>query len=83
MAVTIRLMRFGKRGYPAYRIVVLDKRSKRDGAYIERIGTYHPMTEPGKLELIKERYEYWQSRGAQLSEGISKLLKSKKNVVMK
>lgn len=83
MAVAIRLMRFGKKGDPSYRIVVLDKRAKRDGAYIEKIGTYQPMTEPGKLELIKERFEYWTSRGAQLSEGMTKLLKSKKNVNMK
>lgn len=83
MAVAIRLMRFGKRGNPTYRIVVLDKRKKRDGAYIEKIGTYQPMTEPGKLELMKERFEYWTSRGAQLSEGMTKLLKSKKNVNMK
>lgn len=83
MAVAIRLMRFGKRGNPSYRIVVLDKRSKRDGAYLEKIGTYQPMTEPGKLELIKERFEYWTSRGAQLSEGMTKLLKSKKSVNMK
>ena len=83
MAVAIRLMRFGKKGDPSYRIVVLDKRAKRDGAYIEKIGTYQPMTEPGKLELIKERFEYWTSRGAQLSEGMTKLLKSKKNVTMK
>jgi small subunit ribosomal protein S16 len=83
MAATIRLMRFGKKGYPTYRVVVLDKRKKRDGSYIEKIGTFQPMTAPGKLELIKERFEYWQSRGAQMSEGISKLLKSKNNVVMK
>ncbi len=83
MAVAIRLMRFGKRGIPSYRIVVLDKRKKRDGAYIENVGVYQPLTGSGKLELIKERFEYWQSRGAQLSEGMIKLLKSKKNVIMK
>lgn len=83
MAVAIRLMRFGKKGNPSYRVVVLDKRHKRDGAYIEKIGVYQPMTEPGKVELIKERFEYWTSRGAQLSDGITKLLKDKKKVVMK
>ena len=83
MAVAIRLMRFGKKGNPSYRIVVLDKRQKRDGAYIEKIGIYQPMHEPGKVEIIKDRFEYWTSRGAQLSEGITKLLKAKKKVVMK
>lgn len=83
MAVAIRLMRFGKRGYPAYRIVVLDKRKKRDGSYIEKIGIYQPMNTPAKIELQKDRFEYWSSRGAQISDGFAKLLKDKKKIVMK
>lgn len=83
MAVSMRLMRFGKKGYPTYRVVVLDKRKKRDGSYIENIGVYQPMNEPAKLELLKERFEYWSSRGAQISEGFAKLLKDKKKIVMK
>ncbi len=83
MAVAIRLMRFGKKGSPSYRIVVLDKRKKRDGSYLENIGVYQPMNKPGKIEILKERFEYWTSRGAQLSEGISKLLKDKKQITMK
>ena len=79
----MRLMRFGKKGYPTYRVVVLDKRKKRDGSYIENIGVYQPMNEPAKLELLKERFEYWSSRGAQISEGFAKLLKDKKKIVMK
>ena len=83
MAVAIRLMRFGKKGNPSYRVVVLDKRKKRDGSYIENIGVYQPMNQPGKVEIIKERFDYWTSRGAELSEGITKLLKDKKQVTMK
>lgn len=75
MAVAIRLMRFGKKGFPTYRIVALDKRAKRDGAYIENLGVYNPMTNPATFELKKDRYDYWVQKGAQLSEGITKLLK--------
>lgn len=75
MAATIRLMRFGKRGAPSYRIVVLDKRQKRDGAYIENLGIYNPMTEPATFNLKHDRFDYWKSRGAEISDGMSKLLK--------
>lgn len=75
MAATIRLMRFGKRGAPSYRIVVLDKRQKRDGAYIENLGVYNPMTEPATFNLKQDRFDYWKSRGAEISDGMGKLLK--------
>lgn len=75
MAVTIRLMRFGKRHYPTYRIVALDKRRKRDGSYIEKIGTYNPMLTPALIEINEERMGYWTKNGALISEGMRKLLK--------
>lgn len=83
MAVTIRLMRFGKPKTPFYRIVVLDKRKKRDGSYIEKIGQYNPLTEPMEILLSKSRFEYWKSVGAQLSEGMTKLLKDTKRITFK
>ncbi|MBP7967485.1 30S ribosomal protein S16 [Candidatus Woesebacteria bacterium] len=83
MAVTIRLMRFGKPKTPFYRIVVLDKRKKRDGAYIEKIGQYDPLKEPREMILSKARFEYWKSVGAQLSEGMAKLLKDMKKVTFR
>ena len=73
MAATIRLMRFGKKGQPFYRIVVLDKTRKRDGAYIEALGTYNPMTNPRTVEVNEARLKYWKSVGAQLSDGFQKL----------
>jgi small subunit ribosomal protein S16 len=79
MAVTIRLMRFGKKGHPFYRIVALDKRKKRDGSYIEKVGTYDPMMEPAKIDIIKTKYDYWASKGAIISEGVRKILKQKIN----
>ena len=68
-------MRFGKRNSPTYRIVALDKRKKRDGSYIEKIGTYNPMKKIAEFNVQQERLEYWISRGAQVSEGMRKLLK--------
>jgi small subunit ribosomal protein S16 len=78
MAVALRLMRFGKKGFPFYRVVALDKRQKRDGAYIEKVGTYDPMANPSKLEIDKERYEYWVKNGAQISDGLKRILKNRK-----
>ncbi|QQG43919.1 MAG: 30S ribosomal protein S16 [Candidatus Roizmanbacteria bacterium] len=78
MAVTIRLMRFGKKKYPTYRVIAVDKRKKRDGSYLEKIGTYNPMTNPATLDINKEKFDYWLANGAQLSEGIIKLLKNRK-----
>jgi small subunit ribosomal protein S16 len=80
MAVTLRLMRFGKKHYPTYRIVALHKRSKRDGAYLDKVGVYNPMTAPATIKIDKDKYEYWTGKGAQISEGLRKLLLQKKNV---
>ena len=81
MAVTIRLMRFGKKKFPYYRIVALDKRQKRDGAYIEKLGIYTPLEKEKNIRINKEKYEYWTSKGAQISEGMERLLKHKQNIV--
>ncbi len=76
MAVALRLYRLGKKNNPSYRVVAIDKRDKRNGSYIEVVGFYDPMIEPHRLELKKDRLEYWMSRGAQISEGLRKLLKT-------
>lgn len=73
MAATLRLMRYGKKGHPFYRIVVLDRTRKRDGSYIEAIGTYDPMSKPHKLELKADRLQYWLGVGAIASEGLKKM----------
>ena len=80
MAATIRLMRFGKRKNPHYRVVVLDKRKKRDGAYIEKIGLYRPFDKEKNITIEKKRFDNWIEKGAQLSEGMQRLLKNKKQV---
>ena len=80
MAATIRLMRFGKRKNPHYRIIVLDKRKKRDGAYIEKIGLYRPFDKEKNITIEKKSFDNWIEKGAQLSEGMQRLLKNKKQV---
>jgi len=75
MAVAIRLFRLGKKDKPFYRIVVADKRNKRQGKYIEEIGYYNPLKEPAEVKINKERLDYWLNRGAILSEGLQKLKK--------
>ena len=77
MSVTVRLMRFGKKGYPTYRIVALDKRKKPVGGYLEKIGTYNPIKEPPKLIIYKKLLDKWIQNGAVLSEGMRKILHSK------
>ena len=71
--VRIRLSRRGKKGAPFYRIVVTDKRTQRDGAPIEQIGTYNPKTK--ELKLDKSKAEAWIKKGAQPTETILSLLK--------
>jgi small subunit ribosomal protein S16 len=76
-------MRFGKRGTPSYRIVALDKRKKRDGSYIENLGTYDPLTNPAKIEINQVRFDDWILKGAQVSEGVRKITKNLKKNALK
>ena len=76
MAVAIKLIRFGKKGRPNYRIVAIDKREKRNAPYLEKIGYYDPLAKPPKLSIDKARFDFWISKGAELSEGIIKLKKN-------
>ncbi len=71
--VKIRLTRVGKKGQPSYRIVVVDSRAKRDGAYIENIGYYNPLTEPAEMKIKEDRALYWLSQGAQPSQSVRQL----------
>jgi small subunit ribosomal protein S16 len=81
MAVALRLMRFGKKGQPSYRIVAIDKRKPRNSSYIENIGTFNPFATEKEALISASRLKYWTEKGAQISEGLEKLLKSKKKVV--
>ena len=72
--VTIRLFRQGKKNQPFYRIVVTDKRRKRQGKYIEAIGFYNPLKKPAEIKIDHQKLKFWQERGANLSDGLKKLL---------
>ena len=69
------MMRFGTLKKPFHRIVVMDKRSPRDGRAIETLGYYDPKTEPAKVNLKKDRAEYWLGVGAEPSAIVATLFK--------
>lgn len=78
MAVKIRLSRIGKKHVPFYRIVAVDGRAKRDGAFLEDLGTYNALE--SKLVTFKpERIEYWLSVGAVATDSFAKILKVHKH----
>ena len=73
--VVIRLRRTGKTKQPSYRLVVADKRSPRDGKFIEIVGHYNPVRQPKELAVKGERVRYWLGVGAQPSDTVVRLLK--------
>lgn len=75
MAVKIRLTRMGKKKNPFYRVVVADERTRRDGAPIEEIGYYNPMTNPADIKIDAEKANKWLACGAQPTETVRSLLK--------
>jgi small subunit ribosomal protein S16 len=82
MPARIRLQRKGKKGQPFYHLVVADGRAPRDGKFIERLGTYNPMTHPATIEINFERTLHWVQVGAQPSDTARSLL-SHKGVYLK
>jgi small subunit ribosomal protein S16 len=68
-------MRLGAKKRPFYRVVVKEKRSKRDGKYLESLGTYDPMAQPADVKLNHERIQYWIGVGAQPTETVASLIK--------
>ena len=75
MAVKIRLARHGAKKSPFYRIVVADARSPRDGAFIDRVGTYDPRPNPSDIKVDNDKAREWISKGAQPTDQVRKLLK--------
>ncbi len=72
--VKIRLTRMGAHKRPFYRIIVADSRARRDGPFIEIIGTYDPKKEPSEINVNSERAKFWLERGAQPTETVKALL---------
>ena len=70
----IRLSRHGAKKDPHYRVVVTDKRSPRDGRFVEIVGYYNPALKPVRLHLDLERVDYWVGQGAQPSATVQSLM---------
>ena len=77
MPVKIRLQRHGKKGRPFFHIVVADGRAPRDGRFIERIGSYNPITNPATIELNHDKAADWMLKGAQPSDTARAILSYK------
>ncbi len=76
MSVRIRLTRTGRKNEPYWRIAVFDSRTRRDGRYLEKLGTYDPGEKKAesKVKIDLERYNHWVSKGALPSDSIARLL---------
>jgi small subunit ribosomal protein S16 len=73
--LAIKLMRTGAKKRPSYRVVVKEKQSKRDGAYLENLGTYNPTREPAEVNIKVDRVQYWIGKGAQPTDTVARLIK--------
>jgi len=82
MATKIRLQRHGRKGKAFFHIVIADSRSPRDGRFIEKIGTYNPITNPAQIELDLDRAVHWLQVGAEPSNTARNIL-SYKGALMK
>jgi len=74
--VVIRLSRGGAKARPFFNIVVADKRTRRDGRFIERVGFYNPIATANeeRIRIVQDRMAYWKSVGAQASPTVERLL---------
>ena len=77
MAVKIRLQRKGRKKNPFYHIVIADARSPRDGKFIEKIGTYNPMTKPATIDIDRDKAFDWIEKGAQPTTTVRAILRFK------
>ena len=77
MPARIRLQRHGKKNQPFYHIVVADGRAPRDGKFIEKLGTYNPLTKPATIDLNFDRAVEWVKNGAQPTDTVRRILSYK------
>ena len=77
MATRLRLQRHGKKGKPFFHIVAADARAKRDGRFIEKVGTYNPNTNPATIDIVHDRALYWLQVGAEMSHTARAIMKYK------
>jgi small subunit ribosomal protein S16 len=76
MAVRIRLTRLGRKKKPFYRIVVANSESKRDGKFLEVVGTYDPMKKPAAVTIHQDKLKNWLDQGAQPTDTVKNLMKT-------
>ncbi len=74
MTVSMRLKRFGGKKSPFYRIVVSDRRTPRDGGFIDQVGTYDPKKDPVEVRFKEEKAIQWLRKGAQPTQTVRQLL---------
>ena len=72
----IRLKRVGARHQPSYRVVIADSRAARDGAFVEQIGHYNPLTDPPTVVVDEDRALKWLREGAQPSDAVARMLRN-------
>lgn len=72
--IKIRLRRVGAKKKPSYRLVVADIRAPRDGAFIDIVGHFNPLTDPETIVINEEKVRYWLSQGAQPTDTAARLL---------
>jgi len=75
MAVTIRLTRKGRSKKPFYRVVATDRRMRRDGRFLELLGTYDPLATEGGVNLKMDKIQDWQTKGATVTPVVRDLIK--------
>ena len=81
MAVRIRLTRLGRKKKPFYRIIVADSESKRDGRFLDVVGTYDPLQEPAAISIDNEKLQNWLGKGALPTTTVQSLIKKAASVV--
>ena len=74
MAVKLRLARYGAKKHAYYRIIAADESARRDGRFLEHVGTYDPGANPAKVTLKADRVQHWLARGAQPTDTVRTLL---------
>ena len=74
MAVRIRLTRMGRKKKPFYRIVAANSEAKRDGKFLEVVGTYDPMLEPAAINIHQDKLQYWLDQGAKPTDTVKSLI---------
>jgi small subunit ribosomal protein S16 len=75
MSLVIRLTRTGKKGERKFRVVVKEKRTKRDGGYLDLLGWYEKSKDMKNKKIDMQKYEYWVSKGAQPSDTVRQIVK--------